>query len=63
MLTDCVSGDPGAEETDETEEPTGDAECSGEDESCATCILEQRVDLCTEYGDALAACRTAGECE
>ena len=63
VLTDCVGGDVGAEETEETDDPTGDTECSGDDETCATCILEKKVDLCTEYGVALAQCRADGECE
>lgn len=63
VLTDCVSGEVGAEETDETEEEPGDAECSSEDESCSTCILESKMDLCVDYGKALQSCRDAGECE
>lgn len=63
VLTDCQSGDPGGGETDETDEPEGDAECSSEDAACATCILESKTDLCLEYGEALATCRDAGECE
>ncbi|NUP10304.1 MAG: hypothetical protein HOW73_30000 [Polyangiaceae bacterium] len=65
VLTDCVSSEVGADgETDETDEdPTADNECSSEDASCATCILESKLDLCVDYGTALAECRSAGECE
>lgn len=63
-LTDCVPGDLGGEETDETEEdPAGDTECSGDDEACATCVLESKVDLCVAYGEALDACRSSGDCQ
>jgi hypothetical protein len=62
-LTDCVSGEVGADETEETEEPAGDAECNTEDSVCATCVLEAKLDLCVQYGEALEACRAAGECE
>lgn len=63
VLTDCVSSDVGAGESDETtDDPTGDAECSGDDSACATCILESKLDLCVDYGLALQQCRDAGEC-
>ncbi len=63
-LADCVPGDLGGEETDETEEePAGDTECSGDDEACATCVLEAKIDLCVAYGEALEACRTSGDCK
>jgi len=61
-LTDCVSGEIGADETEETEEPAGDAECNDQDTTCATCVLEAKLDLCVSYGEALAGCRAAGEC-
>lgn len=63
-LADCIPGDVGGEETDETEEdPEGDTECSGEDEACATCVLEAKIDLCTAYGEALEGCRASGDCK
>lgn len=64
VLTDCVSGEVGAAETDETEEEVeGDNECSSDDSACATCVLESKMDLCVDYGTALAECRAAGSCE
>ncbi len=62
-LADCVPGDVGGGETEETEDPAGDTECSGEDEACATCVLESKIDLCLAYGDALAACQGSGDCK
>jgi len=63
-LTDCVTGEVGADETDETEEdPAGDPECSGDDEACTTCVLESKLDLCVDYGVALAGCRESGDCK
>jgi hypothetical protein len=63
-LADCVIGEIGADETDETEEdPAGDPECSGDDEACSTCVLESRLDLCVDYGEALAGCRESGDCK
>ena len=63
MLTECTSGEVGADETEETEEPAGDAECNTEDAVCSTCVLEAKLDLCVSYGEALATCRDAGECQ
>jgi hypothetical protein len=66
VLTECVGSEVGApaEPDDEDDEiPGGDAECSGNDSSCATCVLESKHNLCTEYRTALAECRAAGECE
>jgi hypothetical protein len=60
-LADCV-GDVGASETDETTNPRSDADCDSEEETCAACVLASKVNLCTEFGDALDACRAAGEC-
>ncbi len=63
VLTDCVVGQVGAEEDEETADPAGDAECSSTDSACATCILESKLDLCVEYGVALEGCRASGDCE
>ena len=63
-LSDCIPGDVGSDETDETEEdPEGDTECSGDDEACSTCILEAKIDLCVAYGEALEGCRSSGDCK
>ena len=59
-LADCV-GDVGASETETTNERTDDL-CDADEEGCAACILASKVDLCTAYGEALAACRDSGEC-
>ncbi|MBK6513712.1 MAG: hypothetical protein IPM79_30130 [Polyangiaceae bacterium] len=64
VLADCVSGDVGAGETNETvDDPSGDTECSSADSTCSTCILESKLDLCVDYGAALAQCRESGDCE
>jgi hypothetical protein len=60
-LADCV-GDVGASETDETTNERTDDVCDADEEACATCVLASKIDLCTEYGEALAGCREAGEC-
>ncbi|MFO0548268.1 MAG: hypothetical protein U0271_07780 [Polyangiaceae bacterium] len=62
VLTDCVSGNTGADETDPTD-PGTDPECSAEDDACATCILESKLDLCSQYGEAIQTCRDTGECQ
>lgn len=59
-LAECV-GDVGASDTETTNERTDDL-CDADEEACAACILASKIDLCTDYGDALAACRASGEC-
>jgi hypothetical protein len=60
-LADCV-GDVGASETEETTNQRTDDVCDSEEETCAACVLSSKLNLCTEYGEALDGCRAAGEC-
>lgn len=62
-LTDCVGSDVGASDTAETDNTRADTECGAEDEQCASCVLAAKLDLCTDYGAALAQCQSSGDCQ